>query len=70
MKVGVVKTVIGHACVVNGDGITRQLTVGDALYESEVLSTGTSSAIEVFLVDDSTMALGRNSQIELTASLF
>ena len=70
MKVGVVKTVIGHVCVVNGDGILRHLTVGDALYESEVLSTGASSAIEVFLVDDSTMALGRNSQIELTASLF
>jgi hypothetical protein len=70
MKVGVVKTVIGHVCVVNDDGIPRQLTVGDALYESEVLSTGASSAIEVFLVDNSTMALGRNSQIELTASLF
>jgi hypothetical protein len=70
MKVGVVKTVIGHVSVVSVDGILRQLSVGDALYESEVLSTGASSAIEVFLVDDSTMALGRNSQIELTASLF
>lgn len=70
MKVGVVKTVIGHVSVVSVDGILRQLSVGDTLYESEVLSTGASSAIEVFLVDDSTMALGRNTQIELTASLF
>ena len=70
MKVGVVKTLIGHACVVSGDGSTRRLTVGDDVYQSEVVSTGASSAIELDLIDDSTMALGRNSEIKLSEAIF
>ncbi len=70
MKVGVVKTLIGHACVVNGEGDSRRLNVGDEVYQCEVLSTGASSAIELDLIDDSTMALGRNSEIKLSKSLF
>lgn len=69
MKVGIVKTLIGHACVINAQGRTRRLTVGDEVYQSEVLSTGASSAIELDLIDDSSVALGRNSEIKLSETL-
>ncbi len=70
MKVGVVKTLIGNVYAINSEGVQRKLNMGDDIYWFDVLSTTFASGIEVSLLDDSEVTLGRNTQIVLTEAFF
>jgi hypothetical protein len=58
LAVGIIKTLIGAAVATAVDGSHRSLQAGDGICHGEVITTGTTGAIEVKFYDDSIMTLG------------
>jgi hypothetical protein len=66
---GYVKVVTGSA-VITRAGVERAARPGDAVYENDEFRTGASSSLGVTLKDDTRVALGSNSEIDLSEFKF
>lgn len=66
---GYVKVVTGTA-VITRAGVERPARPGDAVYENDEFRTGPSSRLGVTLKDDTRVALGSNSEIDLSEFKF
>ena len=70
MKLGVVKTIVGNAYAVDESGVQRSLKTGSEVNRFDVLYTEKESAIELSLLDGSSVTLGQGTQIVLNESFF
>jgi hypothetical protein len=70
LAIGIIKTLIGSAMATAIDGSHRSLQMGDGICNGEVITTGTTGAIEVKFHDDSVMTLGRSTQAIIDNNVF
>jgi len=70
VEIGSIKTLIGTAVATSADGTSRNLQVGDKIYASDIVTTGSAGAVEIEFTDGSVMALGRSSQALLDNEVF
>ena len=69
-EIGIIKTVIGTVTATAVNGSQRALHVGDKVFADDVISTGTSGAVEIEFADGSVMDFGRSSQAILDTEFF
>jgi hypothetical protein len=70
LEIGIIKTLIGSVMATAADGSHRNLQTGDGICHGEVITTGTTGAIEVKFNDDSVMTLGRSTQAIIDNDVF
>jgi len=69
VRIGQVKTVTGTAAI-ERDGARRPARPGDALFQKDVLQTGSDGALGMTFIDNTTFATGPNSVVALEEFLF
>lgn len=62
-QAGIIKTTTGSASARTSDGLFRQLTAGDMIYENEIIETAAGAKLTIELNDGRTLNLAENSQI-------
>ncbi len=68
-EMGIVKTLIGTATATSPDGSKRNLLLGDRVYADEIITTDSTSDIEIEFSEGDVLDLGKNSQTTLTNGL-
>jgi hypothetical protein len=64
--IGHVEKIVGDVTAVR-DGVAVTLHVGDAVYKSDIIQTGSSSSVGIFLADGSAVNLVANTRMVLNA---
>lgn len=67
--IGLVKTVTGDAAILR-EGARVAAMPGAALFQGDVLRTGSPGTLGVILRDDTTLSLGAGSEVQLTEFVF
>ena len=68
-SIGLVKTVTGEAAIVR-DGARITAVPGAALFQGDVLRTGSPGTLGVILRDDTSLSLGAGSEVQVAEFLF
>lgn len=63
--IGTVETATGAAFAIRADGTRVQLSVGDKVYQGDVMETGRDGALAVTFVDNSTFTVGGGARMVL-----
>ncbi len=69
VRIASIKSLKGQAFVLRGEQ-TLPVVTGMPLFEKDGLKTGTDSALSLIMLDDTTLTLGSESELELKEYLF
>jgi len=68
--IGTVESLSGSVTVTHVDGSQAVIGKGDAIFQGDVLETGTDGAVGVLLADDTTFSLGENGSIVMDELIY
>ncbi len=68
-EVGVIKTLEGEVSI-DRAGDLRKGSVGERLFEQDILRTGSNASVGAVMQDDTTLSLGPNSELILEEYVF
>ena len=63
-----IRTAIGCGTVRRASGIAVQVTVGDPVYQGDVIETSADGRIEIRFIDGTVFNLSRDARVELSCS--
>ena len=66
--IGNIRTAIGCGTVRRASGIAVQVTVGDPVYQGDVIETSADGRIEIRFIDGTVFNLSRDARVELSVA--
>ena len=66
--IGNIRTAIGCGTVRRASGIAVQVTVGDPVYQGDVIETSADGRIEIRFIDGTVFNLSRDARVELSCN--